>query len=204
MHVRVCACVCVCICVYMSMCVLGCVYCYMDSLPLPYFKQTAYPDNRNSPDCMLYCVGRLVIVPPNSLRCDCVFAHAHLCHSYFILECPKHWNIRGVLSLPVTICMCACVCVHGCVFVCVLVCVQKLCMGVYVCVLVCVTFACSPFRWDPIQQRRLCNYIVYVLPPVRCDTLRNEALETEPHRTLKQNRPSLLLLQLCIHQAPGT
>src|SRR6218665_3808253 len=44
-------------------------------------------------DCMLYCVGRLAIVPPNSLRCDCVFAHAHLCHSYFILECPKHWNI---------------------------------------------------------------------------------------------------------------
>jgi len=44
----------------------------MDSLPLPYFTQTAYPDNRHSSDCMLYCVGRLAIVPPNSLRCDCV------------------------------------------------------------------------------------------------------------------------------------
>ena len=65
------------------------IYCYKDSLPLPYFTQTAYPDNRHSPDCMLYCVGRLAIVPPNSLRCDCVFAHAHLCHSYFMLECPN-------------------------------------------------------------------------------------------------------------------
>src|SRR6218665_1694664 len=37
--------------------------CYEDSLPLPYFTQTAYPDNRHSPDCVLYCVGRLAIVP---------------------------------------------------------------------------------------------------------------------------------------------
>src|SRR6218665_3305588 len=73
--------------------------CYMDSLPLPYFTQTAYPDNRHSPDCMLYCVGRFAIVTPNSLRYDCVFAHAQVCRSYFNLECPKHWNIRGVLSL---------------------------------------------------------------------------------------------------------
>src|SRR6218665_232067 len=74
-------------------------HCYMDSLHLPYFTQTAYPDNRHSPDCVLYCVGRLAIVPRNSFRCDWSFAQAHVCHSYFVLECPKHWNTRGVLIL---------------------------------------------------------------------------------------------------------
>src|SRR6218665_2744318 len=72
---------------------------YTDSLPLPYFTQTAYPDNRHSPDCVLHCVGRLAIVSRNSLRCDWCFARAHVCHSYFVLECPKHWNTRGVLTL---------------------------------------------------------------------------------------------------------
>jgi len=116
----------------------------MDSLPLPYFTQTAYLDNRHSPDCMLYCVGRLTIVPPNSLRCDCVFAHAHLCHSYFILECPKHWNIRGVLSLPVTICMCACVCAWVCICVCACVCAKTVhgCVCVCACVCACVCHFC--------------------------------------------------------------
>ena len=66
----------------------------MDSLPLPYFTQTAYPDNRHIAQtaCMLYsvyCVRRLAVVAPNSLRCDCVFAHAHLCHSYFYSRVPK-------------------------------------------------------------------------------------------------------------------
>src|SRR6218665_2427014 len=66
-----------------------CMYCYMDSLPLPYFTQTAYPDNRHSRDCMLYCVGRLTFVPPNSLRCDCVIHPCARVSLLFYSRVPK-------------------------------------------------------------------------------------------------------------------
>src|SRR6218665_2539229 len=73
----------------------------MDSLPLPYFTQTAYPDNRHRPDGMLYCVGRLAIVAPNSLRCDYVIRPCAPVSLLFYSRVPK--TLEHSKSLKVTV-----------------------------------------------------------------------------------------------------
>ena len=92
---------------------------------LPYFTQTAYPDNRHIPDCMLYCVGRLAVATPNSLRCGRVIRPCARVSLLFNSRVPKtlersrslKFTVRVMSRIcfkSIVICCRITLCVSGC------------------------------------------------------------------------------------------
>src|SRR6218665_1316420 len=111
----------------------------MDSLPLPYITQTAYPANRHSPDCMSTVLCRTISdCPAKQFKVRLCIRPCAPVSLLFYSRVPKtlehsrslkftrnNMYVRMCVCAWVCICVCACVCaktVHGCVCVCACVC----------------------------------------------------------------------------------